>query len=476
MGRLPQNFSPRLAPMPHQTEASQYIADSTIAALFDEQGLGKTKIVIDALCIAMRDGQIEGALVVAPLSLVYVWEQEVLKHSHLIPAVLRGSKSEKRYRFLGGANFYIINYESVVAELDRVKRFCRSRPVALVLDEAARIKNPETETTKALFELSPLSVKRILVTGTPVANKPVDVWAQYFFLDGGRLLGTDFAGFAAQYDERKPDYLGKLEVLRCQITSNSIRRTKADVLELPEKTFQIVPVLLVGRQLELYEQLRSELRIEVTNLEGERVVDEAENILKKLLRLVQIASNPYLIDKEYTETPAKFRALDGLVERIISQGEKVVVWSSFVDNIMLLKARLRQLNPLTLYGDIPTAERSRYVAKFQEVDKYRVLIANPAAAGEGITLTRASNAVYIDRSFSLTDYLQSQDRIHRISQTKPCTIYKLIAENTIDEYVDRIMDLKADIAGFVQGDSADINQTSVDTFLNKQELLRILGG
>ncbi len=133
MIRKKQIFKPKTQAMPHQIEAINYLYDKQEVALFDEQGLGKTKIVIDSLCLSMKNSALEGVLVVAPMSLLYNWEQEVAKHSFLIPIVLRGGEKEKRYKFLTGANFYITNYEGVVAELERIKRFCKSRQVAIVL-------------------------------------------------------------------------------------------------------------------------------------------------------------------------------------------------------------------------------------------------------------------------------------------------------------------------------------------------------
>ena len=476
MSRAAQDYSPKTRPLEHQVEATEYIAQSPTAALFDEQGLGKTKIVIDALCRSMERNEIQGVLVVVPLSLAYNWEQEIVRHSHLLPIVLRGSERERRYKLLTGANFYITNYEAVVAHLDRMKRFCRSRRVAIVLDEAARIKNPSTKTASALFELAPLAAKRIIVTGTPVANKPVDVWAQYYFLDQGSTLGDDYRSFQADYDEDSPGYVDRLAELRARISASSIRRVKSDVLELPEKVYTVVPVDLEGRQLQLYNTLRDELRIEITSLDGSRVVDESDNILKKLLRLVQLASNPMLVDRSYADVPAKFPVVEDLVNTAVSSGDKVIVWTCFVENVLLLKNRLRALHPLIIHGGIPVADRAQKVAKFQTEDKNKVLIANPAAAREGLTLTRANHAVYVDRNFNLADYLQSQDRIHRISQTKKCIVYKIIANGTVDQYVDRIIDFKADVASFQQSDSDSIQPKSMDTLFNKQTLLSALGG
>lgn len=461
--------------LPHQIEAIDYISKHHEIALFDEQGLGKTKIVIDALCSSMKNGEIEGVLVVSPMSLLYIWELEVTKHSFLIPVVLKGTEREKRYKFLTGANFYITNYEAVIAELERIRRFCRSRKVAIVLDESARMKEPSTKTAQSLFKLRPFSTKRIIISGTPVANKPIDLWSQFFFLDGGTLLGNDFKEFKAKYNEKNPYYSEALTGLKNTVTEHSIRRCKDEVLELPEKKFINIYVTLKGKQLELYSQLKEELKIEIQDMKGNTIIDEAENILKKLLRLTQIASNPVLIDKSYKEIPAKFGTLEGLLKDLIIKDEKVIVWTSFVDNIIILKNKLKQYRPLIIYGNVPVKERADAIKAFQESEKNRIIIANPAAAREGLTLTRANNAIYLDRNFNLVDYLQSQDRIHRISQTKECKIYKLLAKDTIDEYVDRVIDVKTEIAGYVQGDSDILSSGSIDFLHNKSELLSILG-
>src|SRR5665647_565318 len=106
-----QDFSPRTVALPHQREAIEYVKTHSSAALFDEQGLGKTKIVIDAFADLMALREIDAALVIAPMTLLFNWEQEVRKHSHLVPVVLRGTRRERKYRLLTGANFYIVNYD-----------------------------------------------------------------------------------------------------------------------------------------------------------------------------------------------------------------------------------------------------------------------------------------------------------------------------------------------------------------------------
>jgi SNF2 family DNA or RNA helicase len=245
------------------------------------------------------------------------------------------------------------------------------------------------------------------------------------------------------------------------------------VLELPEKRYEDVWVEIEGRQKEMYEKLKNELILEIKNMDGQQVIDESSNILKKLLRLTQIASNPNLIDENYKEDPAKFKILDEIVKGIIDKNEKVIIWTSFVDNIRKLRRRYSKYGALMLFGELPIEQRKTIVEKFKNDDDLKVLIANPSVAKEGLTLTSANNVVYVDRTFILADYLQSQDRIHRITQSRPCNIIKILAKDTIDEYIDEILYKKHIIAQFIQGDISIIKDEK--EYLDREGLLRILG-
>lgn len=472
------NFDPKTKPYPHQIDAINYLANRKIVALFDEQGVGKTKIVIDALCKNISEKKLDGALVICKKHLIENWKEEIRTHSYLNYTVLRGNPNEKGISFMTFSHFYILNYESVINEVNRLKMFLKIRNIAIILDESHKIKNPSAKTCKAVFELRDLAKKRVIITGSPMANKPIDLWAQFYFLDKGLLLGNNYKSFSKKYavdlrGDKIANQKEKFRNLRTIISNNSIRRLKKDVLELPEKIFIEKNVVLEKKQQQAYNKLRDELYLEIVNTEGEQVIDESSQILKKILRLAQIASNPFLVDKSHKETPAKFKTLDVLVKDILSRNEKLIIWTSFVDNIRVLFRRYSVHGSLILYGGVPLEKRKGVVKKFKENFDYRILIANPAAAKEGLTLTSANNAIYLDRNFSLVDYLQSQDRIHRISQTKKCHIYKLIAANTIDEYIDEIIFKKEKLAKYIQGDTRDI---VIDQFLSKGELLNILGG
>jgi SNF2 family DNA or RNA helicase len=478
--RFTFDYGPRMKPLPHQIEATRFLYEHDWAALFDEQGLGKTKIVVDALAQLFAARVIEAAMIICKKSLLKNWEGEIAKHSNLRAITLRGTPQQKGLRFMWFAHFYLINYDLVASTIERLKTFLATRPMAIVLDESQRIKNPKSKATKAIHAIAPLARKRFIITGTPVANTPQDLWAQVYFLDLGSTLGStldEFYGrFRIQPRPHKEASIDKdsLSRLRESLATFSMRRTKDTVLELPEKIYKTHEVRLEKRQREMYDTLREQLYLEITSMDGKRIGDDAENILKRMLRLVEIASNPQLFDSSYSELPAKFSAADKLLEDIIARGEKAIVWTSFVGNIRLLRRRYDRYGAAMLFGEIPLDERASIVARFQSSPDLNVLIANPAAAREGLTLTAANHAIYIDRTFNLLDYLQSQDRIHRISQQRPAYIHNLVGMKTIDIYIEDVVYRKQAVAEYVYGDCHELAMPPRE--FTKEEILRLLGG
>jgi SNF2 family DNA or RNA helicase len=205
------------------------------------------------------------------------------------------------------------------------------------------------------------------------------------------------------------------------------------------------------RQAELYAQYRLEFS-SILLRAGQPVLDDAEDSLKRLLRLVQVASNPRLIDDSYRATPGKLPILRDLIEDVIDRGEKVIVWTSFIANVDWLAREFRSFGAVRIHGKLSYEQRARSIHAFKTDADCKILVATPASAKEGLTLTVANNAIFFDRGFSLDDYLQAQDRIHRISQEKDCTITILKAKDTIDEWVESLLTAKSLAAQLAQGD------------------------
>lgn len=461
------------APLPHQEEGTRFLQTRKAAALFDEQGLGKSRQLIDAVKQNIQEDTLDGALIICPNTLKSTWAQEIEQYSTLRYAVFGAGKKARRVAFQSlRATFYVINYEAVAAELASLRALLRFKRIALVLDESHRIKTPTARVTLAVHALRTDAAKRFIMTGTPVANKPEDLWAQYFFLDDGASLGGNFEAFQRRFCPPEGGYT-QVNELRERLGSLSLRREKEGTIQLPSKTITRVSVHLAGEQLRMYEEMRNSLALWIRDLSGAEILARADNILTRLVRLAQLASNPGLIDSHYSETPAKFEALDRVLPAYLDNfSEKAIIWTSFVPNIRTLQERFSQHNPVCLHGEMDGPSRDKAVSSFKHDENARLLIANPAAAREGLTLTQARTAIYIDRTFNLVDFLQSQDRIHRLSQNKPCEIILLTAERTIDEFIDFSISQKHRLARYTQGDIDEISAT--DLALQKPDLLRAL--
>ncbi len=446
---------------PHQVEAIEAIRDLEYAAVFHEQGLGKTKIGLDLALSWLSRDIADSVIIVTKKSLIENWRAEIKTHSYVTPRIIGQDRNANFYAFNSPARVYLAHYEAMLSERKRLELFLKTRRVAVVLDEAHKIKNPEAAVAEALHGLADGFVRRVIMTGTPVANRPYDLWSQIRFLDGGATLGDDFGSFRQAMDlandfgtetDRAVAFADELEVVFAKIKPFCVRETKkTSGLSLPSKEISNVFVELEPRQAELYAQFRDELAAIVVR-EGRAVLDDAEGILKRLLRLVQVASGPQMVDQNYHSTPGKLPILEGLLHAAVDAGEKAVVWTAFTENAEFLARHLDPLGVALVHGGLSMAKREAALAAFKTDDECRVLIATPGAAKEGLTLTVANHAIFYDRTFSLDDYLQAQDRIHRISQDRTCFVTNLVARDTVDEWVDALLSAKHLAAQLGQGD------------------------
>lgn len=455
--RKPPKLSPKQEAYPYQLDAVRAVQSLPYAAIFHEQGLGKTKIATDLILLWLSEDIVDTVFVITKKMLVKNWVDELVMHSHVTPRVLSGNRRDNAFALNSPVLIYVMNYEVISTNFDLVCEFLDTCRVAAVLDESQKIKNPESKLADYFHSLANKFTRRIIMTGTPVANRPYDIWSQIKFLDGGEAFGDSFSAFKEELDlptvsNNISRYGPILTDVMNRIKHFSVRETKATAgLDLPDKTILTELVDLSPQQHAIYTAYRDEMAYEI-NASGHTVVDDAEYILKRLLRLVQCASNPALVDNTYSETPGKYLKLIELLEKIQTQDRKTIIWSGFVNNIDWLNDNLGRFFPQKVHGNMPVDERNESIRKFKTDRDCRILLATPGAAKEGLTLTVANYAVFYDRGFSLDDYLQAQDRIHRISQTDECFVYNLIAKDTIDEWVDLLLNAKYQAAQLTQGD------------------------
>ena len=454
------DLAAKLEAFPYQHEAFMAIKDLPYAAIFHEQGLGKTKIAIDLLLYWLQKRDIDTVLIVSKKTLVSNWCSEFSVHANIRPRTLDNKHGNNFYVLNSPARVVITNFETISGEKERMKLFLKTRNVAIIIDESTKIKNPESKLTQDFFELSEFFKIRVIMTGTPIANRPYDIWSQIYFLDHGESLGKDFTSFKHDYDlsndlannvSRQGEFENCLASLYKRIKGFTVRETKnSGIISLPDKIYHDVRIAFELRQKEMYEQVRTEMQL-LMRQGDETFLDESTDAIKRLLRLVQITSNPKLLDEAYDEVSAKEALLDHILRPILACGKKVIVWSIFTDNIDYFTKKYRTFHAVRITGKMNVEDRQKSVNSFKEGDA-QILFATPQSAKEGLTLTVANHAIFYDRGFNLDDYLQAQDRIHRISQKNDCHIYNLMVEESIDEWIDVLLKAKQRAAFLAQGD------------------------
>ena len=252
----------------YQEEAFNALKDLDYGAMFHEQGLGKSKIALDIALYWVETKKVDTVLLIAKKSLVHNWMKEFEKHTFIRPRILSQNKKDNYFVFNSPARFVIAHYEVVSSEFERLNLFCKSRSVGMILDESTKIKNPNAKITSSFFEISPLLDKRLILTGTPIANRPFDIWAQIFFLDQGKALGNDFPQFKSSMDfsseladnkEEQENFEESLNQIWSKISTFSVRETKGSgVISLPEKKY--LKSKQTGRlSTNMYEQVRKDL-------------------------------------------------------------------------------------------------------------------------------------------------------------------------------------------------------------------------
>ena len=414
---------------------------------------------------------VDTVLLVTKKSLINNWERELASHTYIKPKLLTQNSRANFHAFNSPSRVMLTHYEVLRSEQNRFLLFLKARDVGVILDESAKIKNPTSEITKALFQLSSLFKRRFIMTGTPVANRPFDIWAQIWFLDSGVSLGNDYNNFKKNTDLsndlctdklKQSDFENAIEDIYRKISSFAVRETKSGgVIVLPDKIVERIYTDWEKLQYELYRQVRDEMRIVVLK-EGIPTEDKSQELLKRILRLVQIASNPRLVDSGYHSEPGKLEFLRDIVHQVCSDGQKCIVWSAFTENVDWLAKELANYGTCRVHGKLSIDRRNAALDSFLHDEDRRVLVATPSSAKEGLTLTVANHVIFYDRTFSLDDYLQAQDRIHRISQSRTCYVHNLIMPESIDEWIDILLQSKHLAAQLAQGDiSLDYYRTKM---------------
>jgi len=391
-------------------------------------------------------------LIVAPLSILGVWQDEFAKFADFdyTLAVLTGGSTKKSAMLRSmtslGLQVCVVNYESAWRLESEIAAW---QPDMIICDEGHKIKSHSTNASKAMHRLGAKARYRLLLTGTPVTNKAVDIFSQYKFLHPG-VFGTSFYAFRNRYFEQGyfPSQLTMKPHMEPEFTqrlhSIAFRATKAECLDLPDTVDIVRPVDLEPAARRTYRDL---VRDSFAELGTEDTVTAA-NILTRLMRLSQLTGGFIKPDESGVQqiSWAKMAALEDIIEAAIADGKKLVVIARFVAEIEAICKLLDDMGIAhsCIMGGVN--DRDEQVARFQNDPAVQVFVGQIATAGLGITLTAASTMVFYSLDYSMSNFEQAKARIHRVGQCDKCTYVYLLARGTVDEKVLQALRDKADLA------------------------------
>jgi SNF2 family DNA or RNA helicase len=458
-------------PMKHQTKGLELLAKSPTAyALGCEQGTGKTWMLLADAERQFKLGLINGLLVIAPKGVHINWVSREIPTHMSVPTRCgfwlagAGKRHTTQLEKLlkpedEKLTVLTMNVDAVNTAKGRkfAWTFLQRHDAMMVVDESQKIKSPHAKRTEHISHLGTSAFSRRISSGTLAPNSPADLFSQFNFLSHGMLGTTSYRSFVAEYCELLPahhplvreiiaknkgrggvpqivarDKEGRpvyknLDKLSRLISPHTYRVLKKDCLDLPDKIYNVQPFHLEPAQRKLYEKIKEEKRFE--REDGEVDLFTALTIITKLQ---QITSGFMLVDGEPMQLEHSKARMDALLTLVEDAEGSIIVWARFREEIKQISKALSKFGEVVQYfGDTSDADRELAVDRFQSGEA-KFFVANPAAAGTGLTLTRAEQVIYYSNSYDLDQRLQSEDRSHRIG-TKHSVVYTdIAAHDTID--------------------------------------------
>ena len=486
--QLPSGFMFTTKPYKHQMEGVIYGLEHESFLLGDDQGLGKTKEIIDiAMCRKQTDG-IKHCLIICGINgNTYNWADEVKIHSKEDSWIL-GTRFTKRppIKMIEGSTkdkmedlnnipcqfFWITNIETLrggsfkekqgkrtvirfpIAE--KIQELCDKGIIGMIaFDEAHKAKNPDSQQGKALLSINCKGPK-IPMSGTFVLNNPLDLylplkWAgfethsfyaykQHYCTMGG-FGGKEIVGYK------------NLDELRSMVSKVMLRRVKGDVLDLPPKVHTIEWVDAYPEQKSLYKDVRDQVR---DNIDKVKVHPDP---LSEMLRLRQVTGYPGIISSTVTKS-AKMDRMEELVEEEVSVGGKAIIFSNWSEMTNVIRHKLKKYNPAYITGEVGSVQRMEEKDRFQNDPNCKVMIGTIGALGTGFTLTAAQLVIFVDEPWNRGIKDQAEDRAHRIGTRGTVRVVTILTRDTVDEGVYNLVQKKGKMAdllvdGKVDGKNVD---------------------
>lgn len=465
-------------PFAHQLRAWQRSKDLPEFGLFMDMGTGKSKVAIDTAAYLYLKGEIDTLVVLGNKGSYKNWIlnevpahmpdeiPRLMTHWESTPNLMLQTTYDMMTIQLKSLKVFVMNIEAIAYKkaFDIVLDIIESNKTLLVIDESTTIKNEGAQRTKAAIKLGEVAKYRRILTGEPIANSPLDIWAQAKFLNKNLLGFTSFFAFRAYYAKlgdirvgprtiKKVQGFRNIKELENNIASWSFRIKKEACLDLPPKVYQTYQITMTDEQRKLYETLKEESAAAL----GEMSVVTTPLAITKLLRLHQLACG-HLVDDNGKYFTINNNRVNALLEILAETDGKVIIWATYRKDIEDIAKKIKEEygddSIVTYYGDTSTYDREDAVAEFQNPDSpVRFFVGNPKTGGYGLTLTAANTVVYYSNNYELEVRLQSEDRAHRIGQYKSVTYVDIVTLDTVDEKIIKALRGKKKISAEVLGDS-----------------------
>ncbi|NBC81889.1 MAG: DEAD/DEAH box helicase family protein [Bacteroidetes bacterium] len=399
-------------------------------------------------------------LIVVPVSLVFNWINETKKFTPSLKVnTYIGANRRNFSRIYKHSDVIITSYGIIRNDLEMLKKY---HFLYLVLDESQMIKNPMSKTYKAINQVN--SDHRLVLTGTPIENSLVDMWAQINFLNKGLLGNLNFFKSEFVTPIEKQNNEEREYKLKTLIQPFILRRTKKEVAkDLPPITQQQVMCEMTPEQRKIYEEEKSKARnLILENIGKFGAEKSAIMVLQSLTRLRQIANHPIMIDPSYEYESGKYGEILRTINNIVAEGHKALLFSSFVKHLELIEKQLveNEIGYCMLTGE--TDHRNDIVQKFQEDESIRCFLISLKAGGVGLNLTAADYVFILDPWWNPAAENQAISRAHRIGQDKNVFVYRFIGRDTIEEKILQLKKRKSDLSDVFINNNNPFKAASVD--------------
>ena len=418
--------------------------------LADDMGLGKTLQTLVLLQKAKNEDDRMPSLIVCPTSVIYNWQKECEKFTPELKVLnLTGPDRHGLLKKIGDSDLVITSYALLRRDVNILRQF----PLRYaILDESQNIKNDASQTAQASKQLN--AQHRLALSGTPIENRLTEVWSAFDFLMPGFLLDRDEFRYRYATPIEEKGNQDAEQRLKKQIAPFILRRLKRDVAkDLPDKIENVSYCELLPEQQELYMRVLEQTREEVFakfNEKGQAV--SQASILAALLRLRQVCCHPDLL-KDFIAHDGigsgKFEALQDMLEEIISEGHRILLFSQFVEMLKIVKSWLEYKGIRHEYLTGETQDRQERVDRFNNDPGIPIFLISLKAGGTGLNLTGADYVIHYDPWWNPAVEDQATDRAYRIGQTKKVFVYRLITRGTVEEKIMKLKDRKRDLVDTV---------------------------